>query len=717
MRSESRPILADESASASGGRLTAFRRWISPRRRPLHERGALACFLALWIAVAYLRFHGITLQTEQSGDGNEYFRAAIQWSKGNFRYLELTTGITFYRPASYILYGGAIRMLGERPYTLKLLNAGFDVANIGLMFAVGWVATGSPWVALAPPALYASMPVVHEFAHGRYAEYVHVHSEFFVLAAFLGYLVFRRVLGHPRGRPLAWLALSGFSFSVAANTHDDLLFILPPMLFFIATDAWRWASDAGGRGRLGLLARSVGVFGAAYALPFVLGMLVYSPAFILGYYGGMSRLQEEIAGEYLGPTTALFSTALGPLRIIINALGELSGKPAVNLHAFFFFVALPIALARLPARAARAGLGYHPFVLVIVYASALFAFQPNFPVGASRMFIPLLPFIFLGIVFWWRDLFTGWGPIGQAAALVGLLLLSLAWMPTTWPVRRSGASARREVPGASAGPLEGALFARDMDGRFLRLSSVQVMRPLYKVQGRVLDQGVEDLIRRKEVDYFYIRRAAPMSGADAWPIELYPLEFQRTDAPGLAVEMDRLRDYLSVHRGDAIYDNRTATIYPIETVAYDFTAQLRRARFEQGQGIHQVSVLNFNLGGRRTGIFAHPDRRIVFPAVSIRPFSTLLFAPYLRLTPHHWALTDGAVFAIVVRPEGGRREEVYRRSLNPAGEERDRSLAYERLSLARFAGQTLDIEFVTEKKANDSYDHCVWVDPLIVVWE
>jgi arylsulfatase A-like enzyme len=112
-------------------------------------------------------------------------------------------------------------------------------------------------------------------------------------------------------------------------------------------------------------------------------------------------------------------------------------------------------------------------------------------------------------------------------------------------------------------------------------------------------------------------------------------------------------------------------------------------------------------------IFQHPDSRLVFTDLPILDRTTLDLAIGLEDSAVEKG-SDGVRFEVLVEA-GGSRERVFERFLDPARIASDRGWVPSEVSLARWAGQTVNLVFVTGggPRGDASFDWAHWGDPRL----
>ena len=108
--------------------------------------------------------------------------------------------------------------------------------------------------------------------------------------------------------------------------------------------------------------------------------------------------------------------------------------------------------------------------------------------------------------------------------------------------------------------------------------------------------------------------------------------------------------------------------------------------------------------------------RIVYPDVQVINRSALCFG--IGIDPRAWSagLGDGVEFAVYVQDTSSHQVQVFDRYIDPKHNPYDRRWFDTQIDLRRFAGQTVDIHFVTRPGPadNDEYDWAGWSTPMLV---
>ena len=123
------------------------------------------------------------------------------------------------------------------------------------------------------------------------------------------------------------------------------------------------------------------------------------------------------------------------------------------------------------------------------------------------------------------------------------------------------------------------------------------------------------------------------------------------------------------------------------------------------------------LGGQeKPALFMHPPSSVEFPAVHIEPSTTIVFAIGLQDTVVEKP-GDGVDFTISVRLPDGAVSEVWSKYLDTRVNASDRGWQSMRVSLEKFAGQTVKIILSTSSgpAADNRFDWAFWGDPRTVV--
>ncbi len=143
-------------------------------------------------------------------------------------------------PLWYVLEWAVSRVLGSGVVALRLLSALAGIATVPVAWAIGRELQGPPTrrAALVTAALVASSPLLVWYSQEARA------YALFVLIASLALLCFLRALHEPSPRNLAAFAVSA---SLALLTHYFAVFLLIPMMLWLAWSALAGAGEDRGR--------------------------------------------------------------------------------------------------------------------------------------------------------------------------------------------------------------------------------------------------------------------------------------------------------------------------------------------------------------------------------------------------------------------------------------------------------------------------------------
>jgi arylsulfatase A-like enzyme len=118
-------------------------------------------------------------------------------------------------------------------------------------------------------------------------------------------------------------------------------------------------------------------------------------------------------------------------------------------------------------------------------------------------------------------------------------------------------------------------------------------------------------------------------------------------------------------------------------------------------------------GEGRFCLFEHADAQVTFPSVPTYENGRLVFG--VGIHQEAWNRPgDGVVFALEVVDEAGRTHRLYERHLDPYNRPEDRRWFDETLDLGIFAGQRLQVRFVTEAGGSNQNDWAAWSLPYLV---
>jgi hypothetical protein len=118
----------------------------------------------------------------------------------------------------------------------------------------------------------------------------------------------------------------------------------------------------------------------------------------------------------------------------------------------------------------------------------------------------------------------------------------------------------------------------------------------------------------------------------------------------------------------------------------------------------------------RAILYQHPPSRIVYPKVYIPASATLELG--VGVDPKVWSvdLGDGIEFQVWVQEGESDRVQVYGQYLDPKQDPECRRWFDARVDLDRFAGQTVEMHFVTlpGPVGDERYDWAGWSAPVLV---
>ena len=139
-------------------------------------------------------------------------------------------------PLWYVLDWGVSRVLGDGAVALRLLSAFAGIATVPIVWAIARRLGG------ARAALVAALLVAVNPLFVWYSQEARAYG-LFVLAASLAMLCFLRALERPSAGRLALFAASG---SLALLSHYFAVFLLAPMVLWLAWETWQGASRVAG---------------------------------------------------------------------------------------------------------------------------------------------------------------------------------------------------------------------------------------------------------------------------------------------------------------------------------------------------------------------------------------------------------------------------------------------------------------------------------------
>ena len=349
-----------------------------PLTKHLQTTLPLLLFLCILIAAGWARFERIAQQGITTGDPFRYVTEAKLWAYGdppNF------LRHRFYRPTAYFLEGLAIRFGGYNDYSIKVMQASMDLANILLIFGIATALCRSYWVGTATALLYAFLPHVIFLARSAYPQTISVT---FTLLAFLFCVCFDRQTKAKRQLTLLSCALlftSGLCLGLAANAHADVAFLGPGYVGYLLLTA---VLNRRSTPRiLRTFVSHASIFTFAFFSPYLAGFALFGFAEVIRVLGAeFTTVQHAIAAKYGHPSK---------LRVALNVLDvPLKSFLGNSLPAVVALCGVPIIMTYRAARKAEgSAIGYLPALLVLAYVVGYTSFASNFSRPHARLY-PLL---------------------------------------------------------------------------------------------------------------------------------------------------------------------------------------------------------------------------------------------------------------------------------------------------------------------------------------
>jgi hypothetical protein len=149
---------------------------------------------------------------------------------------------------------------------------------------------------------------------------------------------------------------------------------------------------------------------------------------------------------------------------------------------------------------------------------------------------------------------------------------------------------------------------------------------------------------------------------------------------------------------------------------YSFLEQLDQAEFEADIGYIRRMWMGINDDYRHI-LFQHPPSKIVYRRIDI-PGNSILHVG-IGVDPQVWSadMGDEIEFEILIQDTPTHLTRVLDRHVDPKHNPDDRRWIDFELDMTRFAGQTVDVHFVTRPGADgdNDYDWGGWSTPMLVV--
>ncbi len=385
--------------------------------RPLRARAAIPFLLlliwgaAIFVSAAYLRFHRITEEGVTEEDSVGYYLIALLWLDGDYN----LWWDQFYRPVVYGLNALALHVIGINDFSLKVFSGACDVLTIALLICIGKQLSGRYLCGLLAAQLYAVLPFVVRYARTAMP---HALSTLLVAAAVAAFCVDRtRRLVFPLR--LVCDGVCGMLVSLAAHTHGELALLGPG--FFATQCCEELPSTLRWRARLGRLFCRGFALTLGFAIPCVVGALLL----------GVERVEKVFKAEFGATTSTPAYVERSPLISTPARIFTVSSDLLYhNSWVLPAFILMPImgwiaAKSRYGRQAPLAGVA--PFVLVATYVLAFPLTIGLFEASYVRVFMPMLPLIFLAFACGvWQSTDVARGSIGRAAFAVIVVVITLA---------------------------------------------------------------------------------------------------------------------------------------------------------------------------------------------------------------------------------------------------------------------------------------------------
>ncbi len=357
----------------------------------------LFVFIVLLLMAAVVRFDHIA-ETGISGNDNwEYVENAVQWAQGNHTF-RLVGAWEFYRPATYLMNGLAIRALGANDASLKLLNASLDLLNLSLVFVIAALLSRNRWVGVGTLILCAFLPVMIDSCR---SEMPHTGSETFVLLSLLTFSLACGKRDDNRLRTLL-LALSASAAALAAHTHMDLVLLGPA---YIAAIIWIAFQERDAAPPLPRMLSDSSVFTTS----FLLACLV--PVLFLGLPRVAHLMGKELGGNLsvIQGQQDLASFPVTAFHLVCGSIDRLTSRdyrtPDGGGFVLLFGGAVLVSLLRLFVGPKTRPILHAPVILVFAYALGYGLLVRAYEgAGQSRLFIPFMPLVMVGVACWCHSL-------------------------------------------------------------------------------------------------------------------------------------------------------------------------------------------------------------------------------------------------------------------------------------------------------------------------
>ncbi len=416
----------------------ALKDGVGRSRERIQAAAVAAVFLAILALGSWTRFQGLSEKGIFAHDSADVWRRTCARMEG----VE-PPGIPRFQPLPDYLYMLGMHVLGKHDYAPLAVNAAFDAANLALLFFLSRRILRNAWAALACMGLYAVMWGAVLLSRELMT---HPPAVFFSMLAFWMFVRYAEEVDREEGgRPLRWLALSGFFAGLALVSHLSVQFICVAYIVLIAMKMTALGGTAlwkrGWYFFVHAAVFSLAVFSVTGFFACTEMAARGSTAF-LTEMRGLSNIRSSSAWLFerhyaprVNATKIRPTITSGTLdHLTLGTEAMVNGQPAMdrlttgwygdNPYALAFFLNIPVMI--ILAGRKRKGLfpGYALYVLTLGFVFGLYFCYTCFYVHHYRYLLPVMPFLIISLFFWTLLLAREFLP--RRLEVLAVLLVALA---------------------------------------------------------------------------------------------------------------------------------------------------------------------------------------------------------------------------------------------------------------------------------------------------
>lgn len=323
--------------------------------------------LAAWPRLVNLPIQGM----HGDGDNTYYFNVAMKWAQGSPE-LDFTC-----RPVVFFLHGLGIQLFGLTDYAVKYIVAFLGILSVGLTYVLGHMVSKSRIVGFAAGLTIALSPVAIEFSR---VESPHTVGVPFLLISTILLVWWARKLSDGLNQyiGIGLLLSSGILLGLTALTHEELAFLGPASVAFIALVAWRQ----------GALIKGTITWSAVYTIGFFIPIMWVVASF------GWEEVSSVTFGFY-DQKAAMGAETTNFFQKIVSYPKSLISFPLAPQFYYLYLAAVPYVgyTYWADSRSEEHKLSLPPSLGILFPIFYIILFCIFFSSNPTRVFIPLSPFV------------------------------------------------------------------------------------------------------------------------------------------------------------------------------------------------------------------------------------------------------------------------------------------------------------------------------------